>query len=57
MKPANFPARKNKRRREALARAGVDISDPAWGRVTSDTVARGIRTKKDRSHQAKFTRA
>ena len=47
MKPKNFPGRKNKRRKAVIARGQGDN----WllMKILDDTVARDIRTKKDRS--------
>lgn len=68
MKPCNFPGRKNDRRKRALYRmakppAGLSaeaMSRHPWEitrlRILPDAVARGIRTKKDRSASAKFAR-
>lgn len=60
MKPANFPGRKNTRRKEALARMTVprfELGEDKYkhpyyqtkNRILPDSVARGTRTKKDRS--------
>lgn len=56
MKPANFPARKNARRLRALKRLAANHPDAArlQRRLTSEAVARSIRTKKDRSARAKL---
>lgn len=70
MKPANFPGRKNDRRKTALARmkkpeltgslankaeqrraSAYHITE---ARVLPNSVARGIRTKKDRSARGKL---
>lgn len=66
MKPRNFPGRKNDRRIRAMAR----LSPPSKGlshyeqaihpysillaRILPDSVARSVRTKKDRRDRAKF---
>jgi hypothetical protein len=68
MKPANFPGRKNDRRIRALSRMdkprGLSLAAQAQHpyfitrcRVLPDHVARGIRTKKDRTHRASFARS
>ena len=62
MKPMNFPGRKNDRRKLALklvrnkenTEAAVAEAMVLTGRIMPDAVARGVRTKKDRSHQAKL---
>ena len=66
MKPANFPGRKNDRRKAALDRMTPppkDISHHDMGmhpysrlaaRILSDAVARSIRTKIDRSATGKL---
>jgi hypothetical protein len=70
MKPKNFPGRKNDRRNRAFARmkyptraTGGALSHAeravhpyfiTQSRIVPDAVARGIRTKKDRSAGSKF---
>ena len=65
MKPRNFPGRKNDRRKRALKRLGSGISMTGMdakaieqraliSSIMSDSEARGIRTKKDRSARGKF---
>lgn len=62
MKPKNFPGRKNDRRKVALRslrnRKDQDAANlealTLHSRIMPDTVARGVRTKKDRSHKAKL---
>jgi hypothetical protein len=57
MKPKNFPGRKRERQITALANAAKKANQEAamrestalHGRIVSASVARGIRTKKDRS--------
>jgi hypothetical protein len=61
MKPANFPGRKNDRRKRALsrmrARDEFGYNDPYFRtevKILSDADARSIRTKKDRSARGKL---
>lgn len=56
MKPANFPGRKNDRRKRALANMSKDAKsyETTKARVLPDSVARGIRTKKDHSARGKL---
>lgn len=67
MKPSNFPGRKNDRRKRALAHIMTPPPDSEWAKdaskhpyvvthrcIIANDVARGIRTKKDRSANAKF---
>lgn len=62
MKPANFPGRKNARRLAALRRWPANpvsekeerARDITALRIMSDQEARSIRTKKDRSSQARL---
>jgi hypothetical protein len=68
MKPCNFPGRKNERRKRALARMALPpkgLSAEALSkhpyeitrlRIVPDTMARGVRTKKDRTSRAKIAR-
>ena len=59
MKPKNFPGRKNKRRKDALARMSIGTPEISYGclstfertnsKIMDDTEARNIRTKKRRS--------
>lgn len=67
MKPKNFPGRKNERRKRALGRMkpprGLSTEELARHpfeitrlRILPDSIARSIRTKKDRSAQARITR-
>jgi hypothetical protein len=68
MKPMNFPGRKNERRKRALARmakppadlSAAALSEHPWeitrARILPDAIARGVRTKKDRTHRAKIAR-
>ena len=71
MRVKNFPGRKNDRRKSALARLGarnggtpptqldrdgLDDEDATLrNRIMPDSLARGIRTKKNRSARAKLT--
>lgn len=68
MKPLNFPGRKNDRRIRALARMEKPIGLSAHQqslhpyfitqlRVLPDVIARGIRTKKDRSARGRLRSA
>lgn len=61
MKPKNFPGRKNARRRRALAQAMVygrkDEVEVLKARILPESIARGIRTKKDRSSRGKLRAA
>lgn len=55
MKPMNFPGRKNDRRKGALERCKrVPEIAVLKCRILPDTMARGVRTKKDRRDRAKF---
>jgi len=65
MKPKNFPGRKNDRRKRALTRLGAGISmvgvdakaveqRALISRIISESEARGIRTKKDRSARGRL---
>lgn len=58
MKPKNFPGRKNDRRKRALAQAvrfgRADEVEVLKSRIIPDAMARGIRTKKDRSARGKL---
>lgn len=61
MKPANFPGRKNDRRKRAMARMlgapGLyddDTRAVTAARIVPDSTARAVRTKKDRSAQARL---
>lgn len=58
MKPKNFPGRKNDRRKLALKQAiafkRTAEVDALNSRILPDAMARGIRTKKDRSARGKF---
>jgi hypothetical protein len=64
MKPRNFPGRKNDRRKAALARLNpLTAFNPEKAkqeqsvlksRIIPDSMARGIRTKKDRSARGKL---
>jgi hypothetical protein len=66
MKPKNFPGRKNDRRKSALARMDAPRAgmSHAWmaehphsllqKKILPDPVARGIRSKKDRSARGKL---
>jgi hypothetical protein len=59
MKPRNFPGRKNDRRKGAFKRLRSDqIAEMKilLDRIVPDSVARGIRTKKDRTSRAKLAR-
>jgi hypothetical protein len=68
MKPMNFPGRKNERRKRALARmsppgSGLSLYERSMHlyeitrqRILPDGIARAIRTKKDRSDNAKLHR-
>jgi hypothetical protein len=62
MKPMNFPGRKNARRERALQRLmrralnGRPLKEAATlsSRIVPDEIARGVRTKKDRSARGKI---
>lgn len=58
MKIADFPARINRRRIRAIAH--MDTGSQAYAntarKIIDPTLARGVRTKKDRSARAKFMR-
>jgi hypothetical protein len=66
MKPRNFPGRKNDRRIRALTRMALPPRglSPAMRaehpfeitrlRIIPDTIARSVRTKKDRTNRAKL---
>jgi hypothetical protein len=64
MKPRNFPGRKNDRRKAALARLKPSVAfNPEkakaeqavlCSRILPDSMARGIRTKIDRSARGKL---
>jgi hypothetical protein len=64
MKPANFPGRKNDRRKGALARLrpatafnpekATKEQEVLRSRILPDSMARGIRTKIDRSARGKL---
>lgn len=62
MKPANFPGRRNERRKRALKllrnRKDQDAANAEaltlHGRIMPDSVARGVRTRKNRAHMAKL---
>lgn len=60
MKPANFPGRKNDRRKGALKRLKGDGAKKSLeqqvltSRILPDSVARSARTKKDRSARGKL---
>lgn len=65
MRPANFPGRKNDRRKRALKRmkapepgmSHADLSEHPFVRtklrIVPDEMARAVRTKKDRSSRAR----
>lgn len=68
MKPCNFPGRKNDRRKRALARmtkpVGLSAAEQSEhpyfitaARILPDAVARGVRTKKDRSARGRLRSA
>jgi len=60
MKPMNFPGRKNDRRKRALKRLAADKLEEMkilMHRIVPDSVARSIRTKKDRSARGRLTRS
>jgi hypothetical protein len=58
MKPKNFPGRKNDRRkvalREAIAYGRKEEAAILNARILPDAIARGVRTKKDRSARGKI---
>jgi hypothetical protein len=65
MKPKNFPGRKNERRKRALARmkkpVGLSLYEQSEhpyfiteSRIMSNSIARAVRTKKDRSAFARL---
>jgi hypothetical protein len=68
MKPMNFPGRKNQRRIDALARMKPPSSGAGHyersihpysllkAKIIPESIARGIRTKKDRRDRAKLSR-
>lgn len=57
MKPANFPARKDARRRTALTSRiaqGCSMEEQLQIQSKLNPAARAVRTKKDRRDRAKF---